>query len=351
MTLDISPKAELHPTPAGRNPRRRSTPRKMSKGVFYAGIAVLLLIVAIPAYGYYDVYIAPLQEQILKVNDKVYTVGDYVERLRYLQAEGDIYGQQLDYSTDLFKLLDNLKEDEIIRRLAPSLGVTVSDEEVTKAMKERVGAAPREGEQVTDQEVNQRFQELYKQRLAQINLSDSKYRDVVKVLLLRDKVREHLSVRIPTVAEQVRVSGIRVDDEDTALKLKDQAEKGQDFGVLARQNSKDEPTKDNLGDLGWVPRNVMDGAFDNVAFNLPVGQVSEPFFMENAIWIVNVSEHSLARPVEGSAQDRLKNKALEEWLKEQEQGMDVQRRFDSVLYEFVLSKLKEYRTPTPVPAS
>lgn len=350
MTQDTS-KAELHPPQEGRVSRRRPSPKKLSKSVLFVGAVLFLLIVSIPVYGYYKVYIAPLREQILRVNDKVFTVGDYVEKLRYLEAENQIYGEKLDYSTDLFKLLDNMRDDEVLRRIAPTLGITVTDEDITKALRERVGATPKEGEEVTESELNRRFQELYKQRLTQINLSDSKYRDIIKGLVVREKVKDYLNVRIPAVTEQVEVSGIKAADEDAARKLKERAEKGEDFGVLARQNSTDTESKDNLGDLGWIPRHVMEDSFDAIAFDLPAGKISDPFYMQNGVWIITVVKHDPARPVEGQAKERLRNRALEEWLKEQVAGMDIQRRFDSDLYEFVLNKLKEYRiiTPTPTP--
>ena len=41
-------------------------------------LAVFLFIVSIPAYGYYSVYIAPMREPIVKVNDKVFTMGVYI---------------------------------------------------------------------------------------------------------------------------------------------------------------------------------------------------------------------------------------------------------------------------------
>ncbi|MFO7525595.1 MAG: peptidylprolyl isomerase [Ignavibacteriaceae bacterium] len=54
-------------------------------------------------------------------------------------------------------------------------------------------------------------------------------------------------------------------------KLKD----GEDFAELAKQYSDDTGTKDNGGDLGFFERRMMVQEFDEVAFNLNVGEISD----------------------------------------------------------------------------
>jgi len=316
-------------------------------------LAVFLFIVSIPAYGYYSVYIAPMREPIVKVNDKVFTMGDFVERLRYLEAENTLYGQKLDYGKDPFVLLDTFRDDELILEAGPRLGLSPTETEINDALKKRLGALPKEGEQATDEEIEKRFRELYKQRLAQVNLSDSKYRQVMRALLLRDKLKEYLSDRLPAVAEQVHVLGIMVQDEETAKRVKKQVEDGANFGNLARESSIDVKTKDNLGDMGWIPKGTMGDVFEQVVFKLSPNTVSDPIFMNNGFWIAKVLEHAVARKVEGEARTRLQDRVLEEWLAEEGKKATTERYFDSDRYEFVLKKLKEYRIPsasTPNPS-
>lgn len=325
--------------------RRRARQKGSRRSVVLLAVAVLAAVLAIPAYAYYSTFVAPLQEQMVRVNDRVFTVGDYVRRLRYLEAENGIYGRKLDYGVDPFQLMDDFRDNELIAAAGPRLGITVTDQEVTRFLQDRLGASPKEGEQVTQEEVDRRFQELYKQRLAQVNLTDPEYRKVMRELILKDKLKEHLSVRVPAVAEQVNVLGMMLQDEQAAADIKKRLEKGEEFRALARDNSIDQETKDNRGEMGWLPKGTMDSAFDEIAFNLPAGQVSEPFWMRRGIWIIRVLEHDQVRKVEGQAREKLKNRVLEEWLEEERKQNNIERYFNSDRYEYVLNRLKQYRRP------
>ena len=308
-------------------------------------LPVLLFILGVTGFGYYGVYIAPLKQPVVRVNDTVFTMADYLERLRYWEAENKIYGRKTDYSVDPFQLLDDFRDNELIREGSPRMGATVTDAEITQALKERLDALPKEGEQATDEEVNRRFQELYKQRLSQVNLSDAKYRQVVTEYVLKDKLREILSVRVPAVAEQVHVLVIKVADDQGVQDVQKRLNAGEDFGAVAKDASQDEETKSNRGDLGWLPRRALDPAFDDVAFTQSLGTVSQPFWMQQGFWIIKILEREAVRKVEGTAREKLKDRALQDWLDEEQKQNRVERYFDSDRYEYVLNKLKEYRRP------
>lgn len=58
--------------------------------------------------------------------------------------------------------------------------------------------------------------------------------------------------------------------------LKEQVAKGGDFAALASQNSQDEATAKNGGDMGMVRHGQIAPALDNAAFALQAGEVSDP---------------------------------------------------------------------------
>ncbi len=73
----------------------------------------------------------------------------------------------------------------------------------------------------------------------------------------------------------VKASHILVPTEAKANALKNMLNEGEDFAYLARQYSLC-PSKNIGGDLGYFKRGQMVKEFENAAFSLPVGEVSEP---------------------------------------------------------------------------
>lgn len=76
--------------------------------------------------------------------------------------------------------------------------------------------------------------------------------------------------------EKCRCSHILVSDQATAARLREQIQAGADFAALAREHSQCPSGKQSGGDLGEFPRGAMVPAFDKVAFQLSVGELSEP---------------------------------------------------------------------------
>ncbi|MCO1601651.1 peptidylprolyl isomerase [Desulfosporosinus nitroreducens] len=76
--------------------------------------------------------------------------------------------------------------------------------------------------------------------------------------------------------EEVKASHILVETEELAQEVKTKLSAGADFAELAKQYSTDENSKELGGDLGFFARGDMEKEFEEVAFSLIVGQVSDP---------------------------------------------------------------------------
>ena len=101
-----------------------------------------------------------------------------------------------------------------------------------------------------------------------------------------------------TAPEQVRASHIvkHVDgftDKEVALAeisaLKAELDSGGDFDELA---SRDSDCPGNGGDLGWFPRGQMVPEFEDVVFEMEVGQISDIFLTSFGYHIVRLNERS-----------------------------------------------------------
>ncbi len=129
--------------------------------------------------------------------------------------------------------------------------------------------------------------------------------------------------------EQVDIAHILIDKKkrpkEQALKLADditaKLRNGEDFAKLAVENSDDTTVQQNKGELGFYPRGVMPNQFDQVAFSLKEGEISDPVETKYGYHIIKLNKH-----------EAKKNKTYEEARKEiiyQIKTEYVQNRIDS----------------------
>ena len=88
---------------------------------------------------------------------------------------------------------------------------------------------------------------------------------------------------------------------------------GEDFGAVAKAESDDAGSGANGGDLGQFSRGQMIPQFEEVAFKLPVGEISEPVKTAFGYHLIRVDEHS-TRSFE-ELRPELEQQAKPEYLK------------------------------------
>lgn len=77
--------------------------------------------------------------------------------------------------------------------------------------------------------------------------------------------------------EERLVRRIVVADQETALEIARRLGDEEDFDTLIETYATDEALRDQSGDMGWVSRNMLNGAVASQAFSTPVGGRSAPF--------------------------------------------------------------------------
>ena len=95
--------------------------------------------------------------------------------------------------------------------------------------------------------------------------------------------------------EQVCASHILVPDVKTAQMVEGKLKSGGDFAALAKQYSTDPASKDKGGDLGCFGHNQMVKPFDQAAFSLPVGKISDPVKSPFGYHIIKVNQKKPAQ--------------------------------------------------------
>ena len=88
---------------------------------------------------------------------------------------------------------------------------------------------------------------------------------------------------------EVRASHILVKTESEANELLGQIKAGQDFAELAKKHS-DCPSGSRGGDLGFFTKGRMVKEFEDAAFGMEPGQVSEPVKTQFGYHLIKVTE-------------------------------------------------------------
>lgn len=162
---------------------------------------------------------------------------------------------------------------------------------------------------VTDKEIDKQIENLKEAYGTQYDLAvqqngEKAIREMVKLDLLRQKAAmEDIKVTDKELKEyydnykpKIRASHILVKDEKTAKEIKAKLDKGEDFAKLAKQYSQDPGSAANGGDLGWFGPGKMVKEFEDAAYKLKVGQVSDPVKTDYGYHIIKVTAKEKKKP-------------------------------------------------------
>ncbi len=313
-------------------------------------------------YEYFNYYYLTLQ-----------TGGDptnsiYASQMQYLQY-------QLQPSATGQSVMQRLIENVIIAREAEQMGIEVTDEEVQETIENlfgyypdgeptltitpttaptstlsaaqlalatlpptvtpfptATGAAPTAtifelvptatSEPYTYDDYQTQFQEIMDGYKSEINYTEEDYVQLVHSELMRMKVYDAITEDLPRQQEQVWARHILVEDEDTAKVVLAKLESGADFSGLAADYSTDESNNQTGGDLGWFDKNTMVEEFSQAAFELGVGDISEPVETYFGWHIIQVLGHE-DRPLSPAQYTDYRNQEFSNWLNEKVLAADI----------------------------
>ncbi len=183
---------------------------------------------------------------------------------------------------------------------------------------------------------------------ADMSRSDYK-RLIVEPTLTRQKITEKLQNEVPTRAEQVHAAHILVATREAADEVVARINGGEDFADVAREVSTDTGTAGTGGDLGWFPRGVMVDPFEEAAFSLDVGVVSEPVQSEFGWHIIKVLEKEEDRPIALATRQQLQSGVFVDWLTEQRNASDIESDIDMPELETDTTQQDIFQAPPEAP--
>ncbi len=113
-------------------------------------------------------------------------------------------------------------------------------------------------------------------------------------------------------------------DMEWANKLKAAAESGQDFAILARDNS-DKAEAAKGGDIGWVGKGQLAQELEDAIFATKVGGISDPVQVPgDGVYLFKVNKEETRAP-DADQKKALESSAFSTWYSKQKAGFDITR--------------------------
>ena len=162
----------------------------------------------------------------------------------------------------------------------------------------------------------QGYAKAVKNYITNMNNIGFKKADLVAIFeaqLLKEKLLEAITEDLEPFENQVWARHILVGTEEEALAILEKLEAGEDWYVLAAENSIDTSNKDQGGDLGWFGSGKMAAEFETAAFELEVGETSLPVNTEFG-WHIIQSLGKGEMPLSASDFTTLKETTFTTWL-------------------------------------
>jgi parvulin-like peptidyl-prolyl isomerase len=189
------------------------------------------------------------------------------------------------------------------------------------------------------------FESLYRDYQRVTAGTDAIIRQDVQDQILRRKLSEALASAVGPTAEQIHARHILVPDETAAQAVLARLRAGESFEALAAELSTDSSNKDNGGDLSWFPRGEMVSEFEDAAFKLQPGQLSEPVKTQFGVHIIRVDERDSSRALEPDQLENLKASALSKWLEAEEEQHRIARLLSPDMIEWAQRNGRRPSTP------
>jgi len=295
--------------------------------------AVLMLVILVTVAGCSNEKAE--EKYVAKVNSEQISLTDYEKNLAIFKKQieatvgADIWTQDAGEGrtyNDLFReqILEKMIEEEVIIQDAESKGLSVSDEEVETQFanfKEQVKNLPDYDQYLKDNNISDDFikMQLRKDALIKVSkehfLSENPVEEADALAYYEENESEFKSeeveashILIKTVDDNfVSLSEEEIAEARTlAEDLLSRARAGEDFSELALTYSEDFASAQNGGDLGYFKRGVMVKDFEDMAFSMEEGQISDLVETQYGFHIIKVT----GKRVESSEFESVKDMIL-----------------------------------------
>jgi hypothetical protein len=218
---------------------------RRQKIILFSGIAVIVAVILLISGGWFFGEFYPLNKTIATVYDTNIKQSMLIDTLTYFGKSNS----GLDLSSQIDYVLQYILQNEVNKRGAAAMGVTVSDEEIEKAF----GKKPNQAEKA-----------------------------IVYASLLTTKLNEgYFNNQVPDSGNQVLMNAMLVESEELIPQIRQELLSSGNFSALADEYAVNKVSKDNHGLFDWHPASALTTSIGSsipvdwaVSENVSVGDIS-----------------------------------------------------------------------------
>ena len=317
--------------------------KKRNKFLFIGILSITIIFTLVLSTGYILRYVVPQEKVIVQVGESKFKRSDMLKMLRVKQKNAEMIGSTIKSSEEIFKALQNMIENEIIDQVAPSLGISVSQDQLDIYIRDVFMPKYDSDESPDPVQIEREFREIFNNYLNSVGLTENEYRKFTRWSMLREQMRQFVGESVPTVAEQVYLHRLMVMPDDEIDIMKKKFNDGVPFEYIVREFSKDnEEVIRRGGEIGWVPKGIFP-EYDYIIFDLEPNLLSlESQSIKNPplLYFFMVSEKDPARKIAIAELEQLKTKALNDWLNTKRKEFNVKATFNSEVHGWLSKQLQ-----------
>lgn len=268
------------------------------------GVAVILIIAA----GVILTVVMPPRATVAQVGDRTFTVRDLAVRAKFAAVAESNATAAIDPAV----AIPLLTSEEVLRQKAGDLGASVSDEDMAKELRTRIGVAADATDDV--------FKAAYDRYLRIIPLSKDEYEHIVRTSALRKKVIESFKAKVPEKGPQLHLLGVSSPDRAKLDEMRTAVASGKDFGAEAvARGLINEPAQ---VDLAWFDPQSLPDRIAPVR-DLKTKELSEVILDQGtgSYFLAQAAERVEDRVYEDAVKDQVATRQFQAWLKEQEAAL------------------------------
>ncbi|KAB2330507.1 foldase [Cytobacillus depressus] len=234
--------------------------------------------------------------------------------------------------------VNKLITDKIIEQEMKKKKLNVSDEELAEEMADYVDTYG--GEEAFQEILNSSGVDLSSIEKNMKTYLATKKLIEPRITITEDEMKDYFEENKDSYGqeEQVQASHILVGDEATAKEVIKKLNAGEDFATLAKSYSSDESSSPSGGELGYFGRGEMVQEFEDAAFSLDVGKISDPIKSEYGYHVIKVTDKKAGKAANfDDVKEEIKAAILDSkleseyasWLDEKYKEYEIKNYFNS----------------------